>query len=54
MKKYYIMYLYQKNPVAGTWVTANNKEEAYLIAEFKLICILPNVKYDDLAITSEK
>lgn len=52
--KYYVIYLYQKAPVCGTWITANNRDEAYLSAEFKLMCMLPNVQYDDLAITEEK
>ena len=54
MNQYYVIYLYQKNPVCGTWITADTKEEAYLSAEFKLMCMLPNVVYDDLVITDEK
>ena len=45
MKRYYVMFYNENKAVCGTYQSANNKEEACLMAEFTLICHYPNVEY---------
>lgn len=52
--RYYVLFSYKGKAVAGTWVTGTNEGEALLNAEFKLICMVPNVKYDGMDILEKR
>ena len=47
MKSYYIIFYNGENKICGTYVRANDKEEALMSAEFSLMCRYPNVAYTD-------
>lgn len=52
--KYYVLFSYKGKAVAGTWVAADSEGEALLNAEFKLICLVPNVQYDGMDILEKQ
>ena len=52
--RYYVLFSYKGKTVAGTWVEANDDGEALLNAEFKLICMVPNVQYDGMDILEKQ
>ncbi len=45
--KYYVLFSKHAQLVLGTWVEAENKDNAVINAEFKAACHLPNVVYDE-------
>lgn len=48
---YYVVFSYKGRAVCGTWVRAESKEQALNNAEFKLICVYPNVLHDSSEVT---
>ena len=52
--RYYVLFSYKGKAVAGTWVEATSEGEALLNAEFKLICMVPNVQYDGMDILEKQ
>lgn len=51
---YYILFSNDNKPVCGTWQRAENKENAMMDAEFKLMCHFPGVQYDSVQVTDIK
>lgn len=52
--RYYVLFSYKGKAVAGTWVEATSEGQALMDAEFKLICMVPNVQYDGMDILEKQ
>ncbi len=48
----YVVFYKNMRPVCGTWVAEKNDELATEAAEFKLICMCPNVEYDSAMVVN--
>ena len=48
---YYVVFSYKGKPICGTWVRAQSKEQAMVVAEYKLMCRYANVLYDAMEVT---
>lgn len=47
---YHVTFYYRSSPVCSTLERAETKEDAGLKAEFRLMCLFPNVNYDNVTI----
>lgn len=54
MKSYYIGFYKHNKIVCGKYQTADNRENAMLLAEFSLLCNYQNVEYDSVKILREE
>ena len=53
MRSYYVMFYNNGNKVCGTWIRANNADDACMMAEFSLMCHYPNVSYTSCKVVNE-
>lgn len=51
MKKYYVVYYNEDKLIAGTLISAESEDDACINAEFKMMCLLPNVMFDRTEVT---